>query len=160
MRFLGRLFTPWSVIGAVAFAGLMLVGTLAAAFLLRTPPAPKGPATAVINVIPAPTATPIMPTPAATNTPTSVPPPPPPMANLAVGAYVQIYGTEGDGLRVRAEPGLQGQFLFLALEAEVFVIKDGPREADGYIWWYLVSPSDAKNSGWAVANYLAVVQNP
>jgi hypothetical protein len=49
---------------------------------------------------------------------------------------------------------------FLGLEAEVFQVSDGPRQVDGYTWWFLVAPYDASVQGWAVANYLAVVQNP
>jgi hypothetical protein len=79
---------------------------------------------------------------------------------LAVGAYVQIAGTGGDGLRLRAEPGLQSRVLFLALEAEVFLVTGGPRDADGYTWWYLEAPAEKSRQGWAASNFLAVVQNP
>jgi hypothetical protein len=48
----------------------------------------------------------------------------------------------------------------LGAEAEVFQVSDGPREIDGYTWWYLVGPYDESRRGWAVANYLSVVQNP
>ena len=73
---------------------------------------------------------------------------------------MQISGTGGDGLRLRTEPGLESEVRMLGLEAEVFQVKDGPREVDGYNWWYLVAPVDTTRRGWAVANYLAVVQNP
>ncbi len=77
-----------------------------------------------------------------------------------MGAYVQITGTGGDGLRVRAEAGLKGAVRFIALEAEVFQVTDGPQEADGYTWWYLVAPADESRQGWAASNYLTVVQSP
>ena len=63
-------------------------------------------------------------------------------AGIAIGNYVQITGTEGQGLRIRKDPGLNGEFEFLAYDSEVFVVKDGPREVDGYTWWYLVAPYD------------------
>jgi hypothetical protein len=55
---------------------------------------------------------------------------------------------------------LQSETLFIALEAEVFQIEDGPSQADGYTWWYLVAPFDASHHGWAVSNYMNVVQKP
>jgi hypothetical protein len=79
---------------------------------------------------------------------------------LAVGAYVQITGTAGAGLRLRERPALDAPMLLLGAEAEVFVVEQGPQEADGYVWWYLVGPYDADRRGWAVANYLQVVQKP
>jgi hypothetical protein len=77
-----------------------------------------------------------------------------------VGAYVQITGTGGDGLRLRADPGLDGEVRFLALESEMFQVMDGPRQEGDYSWWFLVAPYDEKVKGWAVANYLTIVQNP
>jgi hypothetical protein len=48
----------------------------------------------------------------------------------------------------------------LGLEGEVFLVQEGPEEVDGYSWWYLVGPFDETRRGWAVANFMAVVQNP
>jgi hypothetical protein len=79
---------------------------------------------------------------------------------IAVGAYVQITGTGGDGLRLRTDPGLNSEVRLLGAEAEVFQVNEGPQEADGYTWWYLVGPYDSSRRGWAVANFLAIVQNP
>ena len=88
------------------------------------------------------------------------PAPFPPAGVIATGAYVQITGTGGDGLRLRTEPGLNADVRILGAEAEVFLVQDGPRQVDGYTWWYLVGPYDSTRRGWAVSNYLAVVQNP
>ncbi len=44
--------------------------------------------------------------------------------------------------------------LLLGTEAEVFKVEDGPMEADGYTWWYLVGPFDPDRKGWGVADYL------
>lgn len=78
---------------------------------------------------------------------------------LAVGNHIQVKGTSGEGLRVRENPGLGQGVLFIANENEEFEIRDGPRDLDGYTWWLLVSPTDVQRSGWAVSNYLMVV-NP
>jgi hypothetical protein len=77
-----------------------------------------------------------------------------------VGAFVQVTGTSGDGLRLRAEPGLIGEVRFLGLESEVFQVKDGPRQVDEYTWWFLAAPYDESVQGWAVGNFLALAQNP
>lgn len=151
----------WVLGGAVIFAALLFGFVVLVVWLTRSGPGSAAPATPVVIVIPAPTAT--LPLPGLTpeiSTPTLDVPPPPPPGVLTVGAYVQISGTGGNGLRVRTEPGLQGKVRFLALEAEVFQVTDGPQDADGYTWWYLVAPADKSRQGWAASNYLAVVQNP
>lgn len=76
---------------------------------------------------------------------------------IYVGGYAQITGTGGDGLRLRAGPGLSQPLLFLGYDAEVFEVRDGPEDADGLSWWYLVSPYDDARSGWAAADYLSAV---
>lgn len=115
--------------------------------------------TAIVNLIPAPSAT--LPVPTPEPTPTTAPVPTAvSQGPLTIGALVQITGTGNDGLRLRKGPGLDGQFLFLAIEAEVYRVTDGPREADGYTWWYLVNPYQESIQGWGVANYMAVFQNP
>jgi len=122
---------------------------------------PLGVVTAALTVIPAPTETLAPPT-LSTTTPTSnVDAPSGPGAGiLAVGAYVQIFGTEGEGLRVREGPGLGHEPLFLALESEVFMIIDGPQRADEYTWWRLAAPYDETLNGWSVENYLLPVDEP
>jgi len=88
-------------------------------------------------------------------------PPPPPPGVIAVGSYVQVTGTGAVGLRLRSSPGLESKTEFLGMDAEVFKITDGPKEADGYTWWLLVAPYDEARHGWAVANYLiATAANP
>ncbi len=77
-----------------------------------------------------------------------------------MGVYVQITGTNGDGLRIRSAPGVSSTPLFLGMDSEVFLVKDGPREADGYTWWFLTAPYDTNRSGWAAASYLSLVQTP
>jgi hypothetical protein len=158
---LRRLLTLGAMLGAAGIAVLLLAATVIFIVLTRPAPTPKGASTAVVNLIPAPTATPIIPTatPASTPTPTA-PVPAPPAGAIAAGAYVQITGTGTDGLRLRSDPGLGGKTRLIGIEAEVFVVRDGPQDVDGYTWWYLVAPYDETRYGWAVANYLAVIQNP
>ena len=160
-------FSPFVLIGALVIALLLLSVTIGLAFFSRPQPTLVSPSTAVVNVISAPTDTPVVPTaPAvAVATPTSaatVGPtlPPPPPGTIELDAYVQITGTGGDGLRLRTDPGLNAQVRLLGAEAEVFQVKDGPKEVDGYTWWYLVGPYDATRRGWAVSNFLQIVQPP
>jgi len=139
-----------------------MCATLFLVWVTRPDEAASGPSTAVLSIIQAPTSTPVIdtPTPPVALSSTEAVPPAPLPGTFGVGAYVQISGTEGDGLRLRSAPGLQGQVEFLALESEVFQIRDGPRDADGYTWWFVVAPYDETVQGWAVSNYLKVVQNP
>ena len=71
-----------------------------------------------------------------------------------MGDLVQVQGTQGDGLRLRTGAGLDAEIRLVALESEVFEVQDGPVEADGYMWWFLVNPYDSSMRGWGVANYL------
>ena len=70
---------------------------------------------------------------------------------------MQITGTEGAGLRIRSEPGQNSETVFLGEEEETFKVKDGPKQADGHTWWYVVAPYDETRAGWAAADFLAVV---
>ncbi len=154
------IFSPWVVGGAIALALALLCAALFALWVSRTGRSSAAPATAVLNVIPLPSLTPIPPTPSPTPTQAAGEALPPPADDITLGALVQVSGTGGDGLRLRAQPGLNGQVLFLGLESEVFEVRDGPRQADGYTWWLLVAPYDPTVSGWAVSNYLKVIQKP
>lgn len=155
-----RLFSPWVIV----FAFLAAIGGIALGIFVlnwaRPERTPVGVVTAALTVIPAPTAT-------QTPSPTPVPPTPnpeappaPPEGTLKIGAMVKISGTEGAGLRLRSQPGLDYQPLFLGMEDEVFEIQDGPQETDDYVWWYLVAPFEPNRKGWAVSNYLQIIQEP
>jgi hypothetical protein len=63
-------------------------------------------------------------------------------------------------LNIRGEPGLGAEIKFVALDSEVFEVRDGPIEADGFTWWFLVTPFDESRSGWAASNYLSIVPEP
>jgi hypothetical protein len=140
---------------------LLLVGL---AFATRSADLPQPTATArVITAVPAgPTLTPFNSPPTAPSfeplPATSVPPSPPPGV-VSVGSLVQVTGTGEDGvLRLRAEASLNSSVNYLALEREVFHVQGGPQEGDGFVWWYLVDFTSGARSGWAVQNYLQVVQ--
>jgi hypothetical protein len=77
---------------------------------------------------------------------------------IGVGAYVQVSGTEGAGLRMRADPGLGTAIMFTALDSEVFLVIDGPIEDDGYIWWHLEAPYDQTRNGWSAGDFLTPIE--
>jgi hypothetical protein len=152
-----QLFNKWVILGAIVFAGLLTLITAVSIGLTATrQDADVGFAPADLTVIPAPTSTSSAP---ATPTidpfaPTTSP------TGIAIGNYVQITGTEGQGLRIRSEPSLTGNPEFLGFDSEVFIVKDGPREADGFVWWYLVAPYDETRVGWAAADFLTYIPEP
>ena len=152
-----ELVNKWVVLGALAFAGLLLLITAIAIGLTSARRNSEvGFVPADVTVIAAPTGTSGAP-PTPTIDPFASPTSP---SGIAIGNYVQITGTEGQGLRIRAEPGLGGEFQFLAYDSEVFVVQDGPREVDGYVWWYLVAPYDDTRVGWAAADFLTYIPEP
>ena len=75
---------------------------------------------------------------------------------IQVGRTIRIAGTEGDGLSLRQGPGLSYTTLFIGHDDELFQATEGPSQADGYTWWYLVSVNDPAFAGWAVDIYLEV----
>jgi len=154
----------WVILAAFVIACILLLISLILLYLTR-PSAPKTIAsTAELIIIEAPTATP-RPITATVNPETAQAPSEGTPGytegdQIILGARVQIYGTSGDGLRFRDEPGLQGDVLMVADEAEVFVVKDGPVIQEDYTWWYLVGLYDETRLGWAVTDYLSIIQNP
>jgi hypothetical protein len=161
-RLLAFIIDPFAILGAILLGLLAFAIVVGFFWLTRPAPATSEFSDAELTVIPLPTETLMPPTlsPTVVLTPTVTSLPLPPAGNFNIGDYVQISGTGGDGLRLREEPGLESQVRLLGSEAEVFQVKDGPRQADNYTWWYLVAPYDETRRGWAVANYLAPVQNP
>lgn len=151
--------TPRALAGAVLVALLLLALTFAWMYYSTPPnPDPAG-LMAAMTVVPAPTGTavfeiatldPYAPTPTLTPIP----------GQLAIGVYVQIVGTSGLGLNIRSAPGLDSSQQFMGFDSEVFRIEDGPRERDGYTWWYLVSNYDDGRAGWAASNYLESIPSP
>ena len=77
-----------------------------------------------------------------------------PGSDFLLGQLVEVFGTEGEGLRLRVSPSLKGDIILLGLDSEVFEIRDGPVSEDGYIWWQLSNPYDLGQTGWAVSTFL------
>jgi hypothetical protein len=147
------------VFGAIGFAGLLLIVTLVVIGWTSPRFSPDvGFAPADLTMIPAPTHTPDV-IPVSIVDPSLITPTLAPNT-IGIGAYVQISGTEGEGLRIRSAPGLNGDTVFFGGESEVFVVRDGSQTADGYTWWYLVAPYDETRAGWAAADFLVVVPSP
>jgi hypothetical protein len=150
-------------IAAIIIATILLCGSVTY-FLLARPAVPENgsenPASAALTVIPAPTGTPRTLPPTLTPIPpTATLPPTPAIGEFGIGAYVQV-DTGGDALRIRPEPGLNLDPLFLAFDAEVFLITEGPRDADGYTWWFLTASYDNARAGWAAQDFLTVIPSP
>lgn len=150
------------LIAMVTIAALLLCGSLAYILVMR-PTANSSPdlaaATPALTIIPGPTSTPlplpptltlIPPTPAPTSTPAP--------GQVAIGVYVQP-STGGVGLRVHTQPTLVADY-FSAFDSEVFLVDQGPAQADGYTWWHLKASYDATRSGWAVQDYLSAIPSP
>ena len=143
------------ILGGGAFVALLLLINFS-----RPPRTPVGAVTAALTVVPSssgtrtPSPDQITPTQDLKETPTLEP------GTIGIGAFVQVSGTGGDGLRLRQAPGLDAGMQFLGLEGELFQVGDGPIEADGYTWWFVVGSYDETRQGWAAANFLEVVPNP
>lgn len=154
IRWVAEKMNVYVLLAALVIAAV-LVG-LAIALLYIIPPAASARPATALTVIPGPTSTSTSPA----VTPSPIPTEPVTVGGIAIGNYVKISGTEGSGLRLRAEPSTAKPMLFVGMDEEVFLVKDGPREADGYTWWYLQAPYDDSRSGWAVSQYLTVIQEP
>ena len=90
-------------------------------------------------------------------TPTSTLPAQAEINGVTIQKFVKIEGTGGVGLRIRRNPGVDAEIVFLANESEVFTVIGGPEEKDGILWWQLTTPYDDSRSGWASADYLVAV---
>jgi hypothetical protein len=160
-------YIPWWLLALVAGA-FIVVALVLFALVLVTRPAELPQATAsavVITAAPANTsevATATLQSPPTADAAAASPtPPPPPPGVVGVGAYVQVVGTGDAGfLNLRAEPNIDSPVNYLAIENEVFQVQAGPTSASGFDWWYLVDPATNTRFGWAVQNYLQVVQAP
>jgi hypothetical protein len=79
-------------------------------------------------------------------------------AEFIVESYVQISGTGGNGLRLRADPGTDSDVRFIAAELEVFKIIGGPIQMGDYVWYQLIAPYDENRQGWAASDFLRVIE--
>jgi hypothetical protein len=147
-------------LGGMILAIILCVGLGLLTLAVRPEKTPQeSQPTAGLTIIPANTPTPLA-LPDAPGSPSATPAGGDSQGGIAVGMYVQISGTGGEGLRLRSGPGVKFDPLFLGMEAEVYMIKDGPKDADGYTWWFMVAPYDQNRKGWAASKYLTIVASP
>ncbi len=116
-----------------------------------------------------PTPTPVIWTPTSVLTPAVSPTPPPTETagpiptispDIAIGRYVRVAGTGGDGLSLRSGPGENYTRMGVALEGEVFIVVDGPTVSGGSEWWKTRDPENEEREWWAVGNFLEPVEHP
>ncbi len=161
-RRIRSLFNIKVIFGAIVFAGVVFAVFIGGLWSGKANRIAQAPATAILNIIEAPTNTPIAPKTTSTpiSAPTSTGQALPPSGDISIGDYVQVSGTGGDGLRLHDTAGVSSKVRYIAIDSEVFTVNDGPLEADGYVWWLLQDPYTENAAGWGVSNYLVVVQNP
>ena len=112
-----------------------------------------------------PTPTPIIwtptPAPSPTLSPTETAEPAPTISpGIAIGRYVRVAGTGGQGLNLRSGPGENYARMDIALEGEVFIVVDGPTPSGGSEWWKVRDPEDEEREWWVVGNFLEPIEHP
>lgn len=74
---------------------------------------------------------------------------------ITIGATVSVQGVGDQQLNVRDKAGVQGTtVLFRSTQGTLFIVVEGPAQADGFTWWRIQNPANTSETGWAVANYL------
>ncbi len=76
---------------------------------------------------------------------------------ISIGVRVQVSGTGTVGLSIRADANTEAERRSVAQEGAIFLITDGPKEADGLLWWFVKDETDPNLVGWAAADYLIPV---
>lgn len=153
-----KFLNPWVIGGTILTASLLLAVAFFASGGLLPGAGNEYQGGAELMIIPRPTDTP---TPLPTQTPEILPSPTSEVADgIQLEGYVRISGTEGEGLRLRRDPSLDADIIYLGLEGEIFLVRTGPVEGDGYLWWELEAPLNASRRGWAVSQFLEPVQSP
>jgi len=150
----------YTVIGGVLFSIILIVvGIVIIVWAGKMRKEPDITPEVKITQIPAPTSTPriVLPTEmiVETSTPAVILPP----DVIGIGAYVQVTGTEGSGLRMRSDPGTNSEERFVAMDSEAFLVIGGPVEQDGYNWWQLEAPYDKTRTGWSADAYLTRLES-
>jgi len=149
------LINRWTILAGVLGGIFLCVLAAVLFFIVRPANSVKAVPTAQLVVIPLPENTP---TPDISQLPTAIPTEIQiGNGDIRLGAFVQVFNTSGSGLQIRSGAGVQNPPNFIALDAEVFEVKDGPVDADGYTWWFLAAPYDDSRSGWAASAYLEVI---
>lgn len=149
------LINRWTILAGVLGGIVLCVLAAGLFFIVRPANSVTAVPTAQLVVIPLPEDTP---TPDISQLPTAIPTEIQiGNGDIRLGAFVQVFNTSGSGLQIRSGAGVQNPPNFIALDAEVFEVKDGPVDADGYTWWFLAAPYDDSRSGWAASAYLEVI---
>jgi hypothetical protein len=76
--------------------------------------------------------------------------------SITVGSMVRVNALES-GLNVRAEAGVNSERLFVAPDQSLWLVVDGPTQADSLTWWKIQNPDDPTEEGWGAGTYLEVV---
>lgn len=78
---------------------------------------------------------------------------------IDVGKEIVVVDVGETLLNVRDNPGTIGTtVVFRANEGERYMVREGPRSADGFTWWRIESITDPTRTGWAAERYLSVNQ--
>ncbi|HHE70741.1 MAG TPA: SH3 domain-containing protein [Chloroflexi bacterium] len=78
--------------------------------------------------------------------------------SIGIGARVKVSGTGNAGLSMRAAPSTTAERIDIAQEGEVLLVVGGPKEADGYRWWFVRDELNTQREGWVAADYLVPAQ--
>jgi hypothetical protein len=157
---------PWALLAIlVGVLILLCVGLVMMVKSIRnggdkqTPtPASTATAKAVATATWTPTAV-ITQTPTATVVlPISGTPEPTTFTEIAPGATVVVQGTLGAGLNLREQPSTYSKVVTNVKDGVALTVVEGPRDADGYVWWKLRTADDKE--GWAAANWLEFKTSP
>jgi len=144
----------WAMLIPAALIVLALVGLCQLSGLgnrLRPLPTLTPTATTAPTVTSLPTLTATL-----TATPTAEPTiTPTPVPVLLPGGLAVVTGTEGQQLRLRAEPGTAQETLRILEEGTALRVLEGPQQADGYNWWKV--QTDDNLVGWVAADWLVPV---
>ncbi|MHC1785065.1 MAG: SH3 domain-containing protein [Anaerolineaceae bacterium] len=151
--------SPWIIPGAIIFMGILFGLCGLTLWIISPDTAAQEPQISAITSIPASTSTP-QPAPGSEGNVTEEDGSSVDTSGIALELYVQITNTGGDGLKLRSGPGTSSPARFLGKEGEVFQVKDGPRIADGFTWWFLVTPYDEHRSGWAASDFFLLIDTP
>ncbi len=153
---------PDRVPAQVRLLALIVVLVLVVLLIVRTCAGRRAPAPAPV-VTPSPTITAQTtdtPTPASGSVVTAtvplpaptIPTPSPVPGTFQIGQRVEVFGTEGQGIRFRTGPGLNYITTTILQDGVVLTVVGGPEQADGFTWWRLQMDTGAV--GWAAAGNL------
>ena len=95
-------------------------------------------------------------TPSADGEPTATTPIAPPSGDIYPGATVEVAGTGGTGVNVRAEANTSSEIVTVALDGWQGVTTGDLVEGEGYIWWPV--EFDDGTFGYVVSDYLILIE--